>query len=286
MNARIVSRPIEKSARQSLAFRPLARGHCYFPDRLLDWRPSGDLLLRTSPWLLLLLPAFAYADDVYLKGGAVFSGRIVSQTETMITIDIGDGQVGVAVARVDRIVKGPSALDQYDARAARTAPNDANGWRALGLWAAQQGLSAQSRQAYQRVVSIAPDDAEARQALGYVLVNGKWLTEEESYRARGFVKYAGEWMTPAEAQMEQARADANQARQEAETRANQAEADKILAESRAAKAEQRAQDAESRDSWNTPVYMGGWGYGINSWPYSGQVSTWPAYQPPPGVPRP
>src|SRR5258705_11482775 len=120
-----------------------------FPGQAPRLAPIGDLLLRTSPWLLLLLPAFAYADDVHLKGGAVFSGRIVSQTETMITIDIGDGQVGVAMARVDRVVKGPSALDQYDARAARTAPNDANGWRALGLWAAQQGVSAQSRQAYQ-----------------------------------------------------------------------------------------------------------------------------------------
>jgi hypothetical protein len=242
--------------------------------------------LRTIPWLLLFLPALAFADDVYLKGGAVFSGRIVSQTETMITIDIGDGQVGVAMARVDRIVKGRSALDEYDARAAKTAANDANGWRGLGLFAAQQGLSAQSRQAYQKVLAIAPDDAEARQALGYVLHDGKWLTEEESYRARGFVKFHGEWMTPAEAQMEQASADANQARQEAETRANQAEADKILAESRAAKAEQRAQEAEERDSWGNPVYMGGWGYGVNSWPYSGQVTRWPAYQPPQTGSRP
>jgi tetratricopeptide (TPR) repeat protein len=203
----------------------------------------------------------------------------------MITIDIGDGQVGVAMARVDRIVKGRSALDEYDDRAAGTAPNDANGWRSLGLWAAQQGLSAQSRQAYQKVLAIAPADPEARQALGYVLVNGQWLTEEESYRARGFVKYGGEWMTPAEAQMTRASEDATQARQEAETRANQAEADKILAESRAQKAEQRAQEAENRDTWNTPVYMGGWGYGVNVWPSPAQVTTWPAYQPPQARPH-
>jgi hypothetical protein len=245
--------------------------------------------LRKSPWLLLLLPAFAFADDVYLKGGAVFSGRIVSQTETMITIDIGDGQVGVALARVDRIVKGHSALDEYDARAAKTAPNDANGWRGLGLWAAQQGLSKQSHQAYEKVLSLTPDDAEARQALGFVLVDGKWLTEEESYRARGFVKFHGEWMTSAEAQMERASEDATRERQEAETRANQAEADKILAESRAQKAEQRAQDAEARessDNWGNPVYMGGWGYGVNVWPSTTQVRTWPAYQPPQTGTRP
>jgi hypothetical protein len=229
---------------------------------------------------LLLLPACAFADDVFLKGGAVFSGRIVQQTETMITIDIGDGQVGVAMARVDHIVKGRSALDEYDARAGKLAPADAAGWRILGEWAARQGLSAQSRQAYQKVLATVPNDAEARQALGFVLVDGHWLTEAESYRARGFVKYAGEWMTPAEAQMAQASADATQARQDAETRANQAEADKILAESRAAKAEERAQQAEQSDTWGTPAYMGAWGYGVNAWPYSARVTTWPAYQPP------
>jgi multidrug resistance efflux pump len=185
------------------------------------------------------------------------------------------------MARVDHIVKGRSALDEYDARAGKLASADSAGWRSLGEWAAKQGLSAQSRQAYQKVLASVPDDPEARQALGFVLVDGRWLTEEDSYRARGFVKHGGEWMTPGEAQMAQASADATQARQEAEQRANQAEADKILAESRAAKAEERAQKAEARDPWNTPVYMGGWGYGVNAWPYSGQVTTWPAYQPPP-----
>src|SRR6185295_18236155 len=92
MSAGIVSRPIGKNSGPSLIFCPRldtrrrrpVRGHCYFPDRLLDFRASGDPLLRRSPWLLLLLPACAFADDVFLKGGAVFSGRIVQQTETMI----------------------------------------------------------------------------------------------------------------------------------------------------------------------------------------------------------
>ena len=66
-----------------------------------------------------------------------------------------------------------------------------------GLW--RQGLSTQSRQAYEKVLSTAPDDAEAREALGFVQLGGRWLTEEESYRARGFVKVDGEWLTPAEA---------------------------------------------------------------------------------------
>src|SRR4029453_359508 len=150
-------------------------------------------------YLLFLIPSFLFADEVYLKGGAKFSGRIEQQTATMITINIGDGVVGVAMSRVERVVKGHSPLDEYDAKAHKLAPNDVAGWRSLGNWAMHQGLSAQSRQAYQKVLVTSPDDAEARQALGYVNLEGRWLTEEESFKARGYVKVQGEWMTRDEA---------------------------------------------------------------------------------------
>lgn len=239
--------------------------------------------------LLALMPGLLFADEVYLKGGAKFTGRIVEQTEKMVTIDIGDGVVGVSTSRVERIVKGRSSLDQYDELAAKLRADDAQGWRNLGRWAQQEGLSAQSRQAYQNVLAIDPNDAEARQALGFVLVEGRWLTEEEGYRARGFVKYNGEWMTPQEVQMEKADAEAAQAREDAQDRARQADVAAMEAEARAAKAEEDAKWEESTQSWDFPVYTGGWGYGMTAWPSTGNV-TWrqPAMHPPKpssGAPR-
>jgi len=223
----------------------------------------------------------ALADEIFLKGGAKFTGRIEQQTDTLVTIDLGDGVVGVAMSRVEKIVKGRSPLDEFDERARGLGAQDAAGWRTLGGWASRQGLSAQSRQAYQTVLTLTPDDQEARQALGFVLTDGRWLTEEESYRARGFVQVGGEWMTPAAAQQVQAVAASDQARQDAERRANQAEADKILAESRAAKAEERAREAEEVDPWTQVGGWGGWGYGVSGWPAGTTVNRWPAYQPPP-----
>jgi tetratricopeptide (TPR) repeat protein len=219
-----------------------------------------------APCLLVLVaPVLAVADEVYLHGGAKFTGRIVDQTESMITVNIGDGIVGVPMSRVERIVEGRSALDDYEERAARLRPEDVDGWRSLGRFASQQGLSAQSRESYRKVIEVAPDDAEARVALGYVRLGGRWLTEDESYRERGFVEYEGEWMTPAEAELAQASAAAEDSRREAEQRAIEAEVQAAQAEQRAQEAEERAREAEER-SRSYPVYWGGWGYGVTTWP--------------------
>lgn len=228
--------------------------------------------------LVFVAPAALLADDVYLKGGAKFSGRIVEQTETMISIDIGAGVVGVAMSRVDHVVKAPSALDAYDQKAAKLGPRDAQGWRELGRWAGQEGLSAQSRNAYQKVLAISPDDPEAREALGFVQFDGRWMTEEESYAARGYVKYDGEWMEPALAQLVQENAAAEQARQDAEREAQQQAMDQeiaqLQAEAQAAKAEKQAEWDRSTQNWDFPVYMGGWGYGVSAWPSTGSGNQW------------
>ena len=42
--------------------------------------------------------------------------------------------------------------------------------------------------------------ALANKALGMVQLNGRWVTQEESYQAQGYVQFEGKWMTPAEQQ--------------------------------------------------------------------------------------
>jgi len=225
--------------------------------------------MKKIPLLLLLAPTLLLADEVYLKGAGSISGRITERTATMILVDNGDGVIGVPLSRVERVVEARSPLDDYDQRAARLGPSDTDGWRKLGRWAAQAGLSTQSRKAYEKVVAIAPDDAEAREALGFVLLNGGWVTEEESYRARGFVRQDGEWMTPAEAQATQAAFAADQERREAERRAIDAEIAASEAQARADAAEKRAKEAEEKArQYSYPTYWGGWGYGVNYWPAS------------------
>ena len=221
--------------------------------------------MRKLLLLLLLTPGLLVADVVYVKGGGSFSGRILEQTAEKVVIDFGDGTIGLQIDQVEIIERGTSPLDEFDARAKKLGPKDVEGWRSLGLWASTKGLSAQSRAAYKRVLALAPGDKEAREALGFVQVDGRWLTEEDSYRARGYVKYDGEWMTPAEVQLARADTAREQAKDEAGRRASDAQFKASMDQLQKQEDEKRARDEADRMR-NNPVYMTGWGYGVTTWP--------------------
>lgn len=248
-----------------------------------DCAPSREIHVKKLLFLLVLAPGLLVADVVYFKGGGKVTGRIVAQNAEKVVVDVGDGTIGVPMERVEEIVSGPSPLDEFEAQATKLQPQDVNGWRALGQWASMKGLQNQSRLAYEKVLAVAPDDAEARRALGFVKLDGRWLTEEESYRARGFVKYQGEWMTPAEVQLAQSSAANQQARDEAAKSASDAQFASTMDRLQKQEDEKRAREEADRMR-NNPVNWGGWAYGVTTWPVAGagitQTVTTPA-----GVPR-
>jgi hypothetical protein len=244
------------------------------------------VVLRKLPFVLFLVPAALFADEVFLQGAGTISGRIVEQTDQVVKVDVGGGIVGVPMSRVAKIVKAPCPLDEYDARAAKLAPADSAGWLKLAVWASQNGLPMNAHDAYEKVLVSAPNNAEARQALGYVKLDGKWLTEEESYVASGYVKYHGEWMTPAQAQVEQTHDAQDKARRDAEHRAQDAENAAREADQRADEAEKRAKKAEQEaQRYAAPVYWGGYGYGVTTWPVGSSPNLVPTTKPSVWVPK-
>jgi hypothetical protein len=227
---------------------------------------------------LLLLPGPVLADVVHLKGGGQLSGHIVGHTQDSVTVDIGAGTMTVKLASVVRIEESTSPVETYKQRERTLAKDDLEGWRELARWAADQGLSTQAREAWKRVVALAPEDAEGNRGLGRVQLDGRWVSEEESYRAQGYVEFEGQWMTPAE---QQSIVSERQAREQAEheTMQQQIAADDAAAREREA---QEAREDAQRGSYGTgdlpqlgdpvdPYYGGGWGY----------PAYWPAR---PGVP--
>jgi hypothetical protein len=243
----------------------------------------------TIACLLALLPVVAGADDVILKGGGKISGRILSRTDKAVEVDVGAGTITVPMTSVVRIDQKRSALDDYYDRAGQLRADDVAGWLQLGKWASSQGLGTQARTAFENVIAVDPANAEANQALGRVLMDGRWMSQEESYRARGYVQFEGEWMTPADqaalVKQREAQLQAEQAQLDAERRAQAAEA-------RAAEAEARARAAETTVPGNAgyPMYWGPpWGYGPTVWPTRPIVDPPRPAQPiarPPARPRP
>jgi hypothetical protein len=238
--------------------------------------------------LAALLPATLHADDVFLKGGGKVSGRILARTATSVQIDVGAGTVTLPMSRVERIKEGQSALQTYYARAGALVAEDAAGWKELARWASAQGLATQAREAYERVLRIDPADPDANRARGNVELEGRWVSEAESYRARGYVEFEGRWMTPAEQEsiLRQRAADL-EARQSQRTM----DAQVREAEARAREAEARAQAAEAGASGEyvdegIPLWWGGgYGPGPGIWPPIGAPGN-PGLPGHPGTPPP
>jgi len=230
--------------------------------------------------LLALLPALASADEVFLKGGGKISGRILSRTDTAVQVDVGAGIITVPMASVERIEQKRSVLDDYEERAARLKDADTQGWLQLARWSLSQGLGTQARRAYEHVLALDPQNVEANQALGRVLLEGRWVPEQEIHRARGMVQFEGAWMMPAErdAILQERDARFNELlRLDAERRAQDAEARAAEAEARA---NQATLDAAANAVGGIPLWYGG-GYVV-----PGYYPSYPGYGRPPHGGRP
>ncbi len=201
-----------------------------------------------------------FADDVYLKGGGQITGEIISQTDDEVKVDIGGGTITARMSSVVRIEKNTSPLQEFRARAEKIAPDDVEAWRDLARWATSRALSSQAARAWEHVLEILPDDEEANQGLGRVRLDGRWVSEEESYIARGYVQFEGSWMTPTEKQ----RIISNRKAREAEARQANEEAIRAIEEEQRAEREQARTEAEQFHREST-VYWG-WGTGPRSWP--------------------
>lgn len=222
--------------------------------------------MRSALAILVMAAVPALADDVYLRGGGQITGQIIEQTDESVTVDIGGGSLTVNMSSVVGIEKGTSPLQEYRARADRIPPGDVEAWRELARWADGEMLSSQAAQAWGQVLASQPGDEEANRELGRVQLDGRWVTEDESYIARGYVEFEGQWMTPQE---QQAILADRQAREQAARQANEERIRAIEAEQQAQREREAAErEAAQRDNLpqlGDPVFWG-WGTGPVYWP--------------------
>lgn len=143
---------------------------------------------------LLLIAGLAPADIIHLKAGKV-EGIIVKKTDTELVVETTAGKVTLDPADVVKIERKSSPLELYREMAREVKTGDADGHFKLGLWCLDGRLYREANGEFRKAIAIEPSHKGARERLGYVLKDGKWMTHSEAKRADGFVKHGDRWMT-------------------------------------------------------------------------------------------
>ncbi len=228
-------------------------------------------IICLSMIIALLSVCAGAADTVTLKEGRVVEGKIVRKTEDAVQIEVTKGDLKAVshystdeVARVEYGASPAEALEKEFQSRFEATENTADAWYALGRWCSEQFLARKAEQAYRKALELDSDHEQARRALGYVLYEGRWISEEDVMIAKGFVKFEGKWVSPEERDrvLETRRQAEEKRRAEAEERARKIQAARDELEKRRlarqiARMEEKMErniNREVYDSAYTPAY--------------------------------
>jgi hypothetical protein len=186
-----------------------------------------------------------FADTITLTNGKVLEGHAIEHGDT-VTVELPQGTIRLDASQVKSIVRKDTPSQEFERRATEITKQANDGgvenaeliksWSELARWAGDKQLTRNRADAYRKVIELDPDNAEAREALGFVAVNGKWLTIAERNQALGLVHFEGRWITADATNDIRLARDQERARKvdidraQAETDLKQAQAEKLEAE--------------------------------------------------------
>ncbi len=157
---------------------------------------------------VLCWPYCSRADVFVLKSGGQVEGEVVAapdgpkQTTRVHTSSGGD--VTLDNSQIDRIIPQGAAEKEYE-QLRPTAPDTVDGQWKMAEWCKDHMLMEQRKVHLERVIALDPDHKQARAALGYMHVDGRWLRQDEAMRRKGYVFYKGQWMLPQEVELQERR---------------------------------------------------------------------------------
>lgn len=156
---------------------------------------------RAFAYLLVVVfgcVSIASADEVMLKGGGSIYGEIVSREDGRVVLKTEYGSVTFPNEDIEKVVLS-TPLEKEIRNKVRALPaSDTSNRIRLASKASEAGLSELSRNIYTQVVAIDPDQKTAREALGYVMFEGEWVSVQEKNLHPGLVPYQSRWVTRAE----------------------------------------------------------------------------------------
>src|SRR5882672_2773127 len=148
---------------------------------------------------LAALAASASADELILRNGSSFSGA-VRESGDKVTIEMDLGTMTFKKVDVRSIVRGDDVVKTFEEKSAKA--DGARGLVEVALWGRENGLRNRADDLLDRVLRLDPDQPDARKALGYERVGGRWLRGDDLKTAQGMVKLEGKWLAGGDAQRE------------------------------------------------------------------------------------
>ena len=136
-----------------------------------------------AAWVIMgmALASPALGDRVVLNDGRTFEGSVTRSGEKIL-IEMPYGIISIPAADVQSIQRGPSPVEQFEFRQARIDGTDPDELTALARWARGKGMPRRAEECLQAALALDADHGGARRLLGYVRVDGKWLTAAGALR--------------------------------------------------------------------------------------------------------
>lgn len=159
------------------------------------------LAMSTMAVVLAVCAGPAGAEVFELANGGRVIGQLLNPEEIpreTYNIQIAPGTRLSLLPRQVQQVLYPRDEEQQYARIRPQFADTPEGQWALAEWCRENNLLAQREKHLERIIELAPDHADARRALGYSQIGGRWATQEQVMTERGYEFYRGRWRTPQE----------------------------------------------------------------------------------------
>ncbi|MDA1138455.1 MAG: DUF1570 domain-containing protein [Planctomycetota bacterium] len=121
----------------------------------------------------------AHGDILHFKDGRKLEGD-VKEKDGAINIKTRFGTFNFQKAEIERIEKARTPAQEYKARADELAQDDVAGHSSLASWCKSKKLYKEMKHELELVLQLNPDHPEAREALGFEKIDGKWLSAREA----------------------------------------------------------------------------------------------------------
>ncbi len=142
-------------------------------------------------------PLVVRGEVFHIANGGTVRGEIVNKNEepreNYVIKTASGGQVTLSAAQVESVDHQTPVEIKYDRLKASTADTAKGNWE-LAEFCRENRLADLRKEHLERVIELEPDHADARHALKFTHVKGKWITQQQGMNAEGRKLVGGEWL--------------------------------------------------------------------------------------------